>query len=570
MLLCSNLPFASSGAAFELLPLYAGLCASVLAHPSMAEDASAQAQISTSLAAIGVCTIVVSLSYAISVSLGLGSVFRRCPACVLKGSLAGIGSFLLQSAFSTAADHALDTHDDLVWFLSMPGVTMVQCAVGISLGILLYAVDLRFKNPALFISALLTVVAVANVVPLLGIPGVTHQTMENAGWFFSTPSPAGPWYSVYTAFVWSDISWIAIFSTIPRMAGIAMTHQLIVVTDLVNIEAVTGFPVNLESEFRSIGYSSMLSALTLAMPNYVSIGQSITAWRTGGWVERTSRKHTAWKARSAKHENRDRVARASLPTFRGVGACVACLTLASMPVFPFVMPCVPRYFVACFFTWLAGVFLRESIWEVFFESPHRWSDSLVVVVMMLAMPFVGFLEGILLGLVLSCVTLSFSQTLTTNVIRLRCDGRTIQSNTARLPAHAEFLRQNGNTVQVVHLQGALGFGTCRQITGLIEDLTVAGGEGLLTRSSRLQQSMEEEDSALGKFVVVDSAAGVHALQLFIVVCFRNVTSLDYSAAQQLVKMKNFAARSHSGVQGKNEAVPHHIGRNSQKSALHFI
>lgn len=98
MLLTSALPFASSGAALELLPLFAGLCASVLAHPSMAADASEEAQISTSLAAIGVCTIVVSLSFAISVSLGLGSVFRRCPACVLKGSLAGIGSFLLQSA----------------------------------------------------------------------------------------------------------------------------------------------------------------------------------------------------------------------------------------------------------------------------------------------------------------------------------------------------------------------------------------------------------------------------------------------------------------------------------------
>jgi hypothetical protein len=34
--------------------------------------------------------------------------------------------------------------------------------------------------------------------------------------------------------------------------------------------------------------------------------------------------------------------------------------------------------------------------------------------------------GILLGLVVSCITLSFSQTLTTKVIRLRCDGRTIQ------------------------------------------------------------------------------------------------------------------------------------------------
>ena len=96
MLTLSQLPFASSGAAFELLPLYAGLGASVLSHTSMPVDSSASSQISTVLAAISVCTVIVSLSYIVSVRLGLASIFRRCPACVLKGALAGIGSFLLQ------------------------------------------------------------------------------------------------------------------------------------------------------------------------------------------------------------------------------------------------------------------------------------------------------------------------------------------------------------------------------------------------------------------------------------------------------------------------------------------
>ena len=86
------------------------------------------------------------------------------------------------------------------------------------------------------------------------------------------------------------------------------------------------------------------------------------------WVERENRRNSAWKRRSSTHENR--VARASLESFRVVGACVALITLAFMPFFPALMPNVPRAFVGCFFTWLAGVFLRESMWEVFFESPN--------------------------------------------------------------------------------------------------------------------------------------------------------------------------------------------------------
>jgi len=393
MLKFSDLPFASSGAAFELLPLFASLASGVLAHPSMGTDPSVEAQISTTLATFAVCTIVVSLSYVVSLRLGLGSIFRRCPACVLKGALAGIGSFLLQSALSTAANHELETQDDFMWLLHMPSTTILHCLLGMGLGVTVYALDFKFKNPALFISMLVLMVTVANVVPLLGIAGVTQESMEAAGWFFSSPSPAGPWYSIYTALAWSSVCWEAVFSAVARMAGIAATHQLIVVTDLVNIEAVTGFPVSLDREYSAIGYSSVLSALALSVPNYVSIGQTITVWRTGGWVERTEGKNSVWKRRSSKIENSHRVARASLPSFRAVGAGVAALTLASMPVFPVVMPRVPRYFVASFFTWLALVFLRESVWEVFFESPYYLSDSIVVVVMMFSMPFVGFLEG---------------------------------------------------------------------------------------------------------------------------------------------------------------------------------
>ena len=395
LLRLSDMPFAMSGAAMELMPLYASLASGILSHPSMGTDPSVDAQISTTLATFGVCTTVVSLSYAVSLRLGLGDIFRRCPACVLKGALAGIGSFLIQSALSTAANHELGTQDDLVWLLQMPSITLVQCLLGMGLGVTLYAVDLKFKNPALFISMLVLMVTVANVVPLLGIAGVTQESLEGAGWFFSSPSPAGPWYSVYTALAWSSVCWEAIFSAIPRMVGIAATHQLIVVTDLVNVEAVTGFPVNLDREYKAIGCSSLVSALSCSIPMYVSIGQSITAWRTGGWVERTEGKNSVWKRRSSKIENNHRVARASLPSFRAVGACVAVLTLASMPMFPMVMPRVPRYFVASFFTWLAVVFLRESVWEVFFESPYYLSDSIVVVVMMFSMPFVGFLEGTL-------------------------------------------------------------------------------------------------------------------------------------------------------------------------------
>jgi MFS superfamily sulfate permease-like transporter len=183
----------------------------------MGPEASPAAQISSSLAAISLCTFVVSLTFAASSKLGLASIFKRCPACVLKGTLAGIGSFLLQSAISTAADHPLETQEDLSWFLHMSSGTLMHCVLGTCLGVSLYITDLRCKSPLLFISLFFMMVGVANLVPLLGINQVTRASMESDGWFFSSPAPAGPWYAVYTALDFWEIQWTPVFSSIPRM-----------------------------------------------------------------------------------------------------------------------------------------------------------------------------------------------------------------------------------------------------------------------------------------------------------------------------------------------------------------
>lgn len=183
----------------------------------MGPEASPASQISCSLAAIATCTLIVSLTFAASSKMGLASLFKRCPACVLKGTLAGIGSFLLQSAISTAADHALETQEDLIWFLHMSSGTLVHCLLGICLGVSLYIIDLRCKSPLLLISLFFIMVGAANLVPLLGISQLTHESMENDGWFFSSPTPAGPWYAVYAALDWSGIKWAAVLSSIPRM-----------------------------------------------------------------------------------------------------------------------------------------------------------------------------------------------------------------------------------------------------------------------------------------------------------------------------------------------------------------
>ena len=96
----------------------------------------------------------------------------------------------------------------------------------------------------------------------------------------------------------------------------------------------------------------------------------------------------------------------------------------------------------------------------------------------------------------------------------------MQSNTDRLVKRAAWLRRNGSALQIVHLQGALGFGTCRTVTRLIEQL-VRPEDGDAAAGTR---PGAEAEAGAGEAPCSAAGLGTHVL-----VCFRNVTSVDYSA-----------------------------------------
>ena len=84
--------------------------------------------------------------------------------------------------------------------------------------------------------------------------GCSRDAMVRNHWFFaegdgkpaassaSSSYGSGPevtWYALYLALRLDAVRWAAVAAAVPSMLGIALTHQLIVVTDLVNIESLT-------------------------------------------------------------------------------------------------------------------------------------------------------------------------------------------------------------------------------------------------------------------------------------------------------------------------------------------
>lgn len=254
VILFSGMPFAIAGGSLELLPMYASL--SLAVYEKLHETASDQIVVSTTLMVFAITNSILAISYVLSATFGIGSFLRMTPLSVLKGALAGVSVFLIKSALEQATGHALNSLHDVSWLMHHSRA-MIQISIGTCLGITLYVVDVRLRSPFAYIAFILTIAVVLNLVPFVGH---TRKEMIDENWFYSDGSEStgngtlsSTWYSTYHQFHVDTVQWSTIPPLLPRIFGIILTHQLITVTDLVNIEAVRTIEVHSLSSSHSRG-----------------------------------------------------------------------------------------------------------------------------------------------------------------------------------------------------------------------------------------------------------------------------------------------------------------------------
>jgi SulP family sulfate permease len=139
------------------------------------------------------------------------------------------------------------------------------------------------------------------------------------------------------------------------------------------------------------------------------------------------------------------------------------------------------------------------------------------------MGFLGFTEGIVLGIIMACIFFVFTYS-RRRAIRAVYSGRDLKSTVRRPYRQLRFLDAIGDQIQIVKLQGFLFFGTIGAVEKYIRTMLAAHGHGIGTLG---QSSASTSDRPI-RFLIID---------------FHLVSGIDFSAAEAFLRLKRLLIAS---------------------------
>jgi SulP family sulfate permease len=317
--------------------------------------------------------------------------------------------------------------------------------------------------PAAFIGGSLVLDA------LLWAMGLMHG---DSRWFVSGASELKPWLPLAAAFE-RGIDWAVFIKATTEIGAVAGVTVIALLLDVTGLEVARTKSANLDWEFRTNGFANVIAAPLGGVMGNLSLNGSRLLDETGG--------------------------------FARVSGVFASLVVVLIVVTGIDLPgLVPKPILAGLLMYLGLVVLAE----VLLRSPaHRaWTDFALALAIMVAIVALGYLAGILFGIIAACLMFAFSYSRIA-VIRRHLTRAVFASNVDRSSSFARLLQDEGDRIHVFWLSGFIFFGSSNGVFESIRDAIRATGD----RKRR--------------FAVLD---------------FADVSGFDTSALLSLVKLRNFA------------------------------
>jgi sulfate permease, SulP family len=411
-----------------------------------------------------VATFITAVFLLVLGRMKLGNLVRFVPYPVIGGFLAGTGWLLFKGgmgllvgrSFTLQALHRFARPDPLLKWV--PGVVFAI--------VLLFLVR-RFRH-FLIIPVAVGIGVVIFYVVLFATGGSTLIAKIH-GWLLG-PFPYGEdLWDPSTLRVFTKADWLMVLKHGVQIATVPVVAVLALLLNASGIELSRRRDSDLNKELRAAGVGNAIASIFGGAPGFQALSLSALAQRTG----------------------------AATRLVGLVGAAVVLLTLVfgadTLSLFP-------RTVLGGLVVFLGLAFLVE--WVIDARPKLLRRDYLVVLTILVAVAALGFLQGIGLGLVLAIVlfVIDYSRT---NVVKNELTGSRYRSNVDRPPRHMETLRETGDGIHILRLQGIVFFGTANALL------------------DRIRQRLRDRTATPVRFLVLD---------------FDRVTGLDSSAVLAFQKI----------------------------------
>lgn len=382
------------------------------------------AALDTVVAMIVVTSFVTGLVFLAMGYLGLGDIARFVPFPVIGGLLAGTGYLILTGSVAilgVGAPSDLRAVDAAGAF--WPGLV---------LGALFFLATRKGWSSRAYLVFL--VAAVAGFHVIASLVGVDRSDAFARGWLLG-PFPDGALWpgTIFGSLASADWGLIA-----GEAAGLVTILLIVPITLLLYISALeieARTDIDMNRELRATGWGNVAAGAVGGAPGYMYLADTVITSRLVG--------------------------------MRRGPAVVAPMVMLAVAAFGgFILELLPRFVVGGMLLFVGAEFLYEWIWV----SRRRMTrpDYALLLAILVVIATVGFLPGVAVGLV-AAVGLFVVRYSRIDVVQHSLTGSEYQSNIERAADDAEYLREVGQVVLILELQGFIFFGTASRILSRVRD-----------------------------------------------------------------------------------------------------
>jgi SulP family sulfate permease len=457
----------------------AALLSIVVATSSL--TGSSEAGFLSVVAATVVVTVLCGVAFLVLGVRRRGDLIRYIPVPVVGGFIAGAGWLLLQGGVHMAIDEPLFyTYLDEIFEGRAVRLWLPTVAFGV---VLLLAV--RIVRKPFVIPVTIGIGLVGFLLVTLAM-GASIDDVREGGWLLG-PFERDVAWKTWSVLALTSADWLAIARSWAAIIVAVVVAVLVMLFNLGGSEVVLDRDLDTDEELRDAGLLNLVSGALGGIPAYHALVPTSLAARINVDARRA-------------------------------GLVAATVPLAVLLFGATVLELIPRMIVGGMLVFLGLSFIAEWVWERRRSLPRI--EYVVVLVIFVVVVAMGYLPGIVVGLVLAVGLFAVSYG-RVDLVHEVTFGEVYRSNVDRPPAERERLRALADSVQILRVSGYVFFGSAKRLL------------------DRIRARVEGETAP--RFLVID---------------LRRVTGVDASAAAAFAKAERLASAQGTEIvlTGAPEAV----------------
>lgn len=386
-----------------------------------------EARLATIIVAVALTTLITGLFLLGLGVFRLGGLVRFLPYPVAGGFLAGTGWLLFIGGISTMS--RLPFSFSSLSALFEPRVLLFWLP-GLALGALLLALSTRIRHylfmPAMILAIILGFYLVAAVL------GLSPSELSDAGWLLG-PFPDGQLWQPVTAAELAAVEWSALWPQLPNLISAVVISAIALLLNATGLELAMNRDIDLNREMRAAGLSNLASGLGAGIVGYAQLSLSVLTERLGA-------------------------------ANRLTGLVAAALCGATLWLGGAALGFMPTLVFGSLLIYLGLSFLWEWVVKAYTRLPRI--DYVIVLLILAVIAAVGFLQGVIVGII-ATVTMFVVSYSRTSIVKHELSGSTFKSRVTRNAEDRATLAAVGDQAYFLQLQGFIFFGTAN---GLLEQV----------------------------------------------------------------------------------------------------